>query len=138
REKRARANEWRKERAYEVKAALGRYADALTPAVLVSLETGLRRGELFALKWPAVDLDDKSLRVEGATAKTFETRDVPLNDAAYKTLRDWWLQSGQPKAGYVFSLGGERLGSLKKSYYAVLDEAGIERVNRRGERVNWH
>jgi integrase len=136
--KRAKANAWRRDREYELKPAIGRFADVLTPAVLVSLECGLRRGELLALEWSAVDLDDKSLRVQGATAKTFETRDVPLNDVAHKTLQDWWLQCGEPKKGYVFTLDGERLGSLKKSYYAVLGEAGIKRVNAKGERINWH
>lgn len=138
REKRAKANVWRSDRAYEIKPAIGRYADVLTPAVIVSLETGLRRGELFELEWPAVDLDDKTLRVRGPTAKTFETRDVPLNDVAHKTLRDWWLQCGQPAKGYVFTLDGAPLGSLKKSYYAALASAGIKRVNARGERINWH
>ncbi len=64
----------------------------LTPAVITSLETGLRRGELFALEWPMVDLDEKDSARRGQTAKTYETRDIPLNSAAHQTLRDWWLQ----------------------------------------------
>lgn len=138
REARVSANKWRKQRAQKPLSPLGRYSDALTPAVIVSLETGLRRNELFSLQWSAVDLDDKSLRVRGATAKTYETREVPLNDVAYKTLRDWWLQCGQPEAGLVFTLDGEKIGNLKRSYHAVLAEAGIKRVNAKGERVNWH
>ncbi len=138
REGRARANKWREERGYDLMPPIGTFADVLTPAVIVSLETGLRRSELFALEWPYVDLEHRELRVVGATAKTYETRDVPLSSLAHKTLRDWWLQCGQPKAGYVFSADGGRLGSLKKSYHAVLDKAGIERVNAKGERVNWH
>jgi integrase len=138
REERASANKWRKQRGYESLPPLGRYADALTPAVIMSLETGLRRNELFSLQWPAVDFDEKTVRVRGTTAKTYETRDIPLNDVAYKTLRDWWLQCGQPKSGLVFTLGGEKIGNLKRSYHAVLSAAGIKRVNAKGERVNWH
>lgn len=138
RQERANANEWRRERGYKLKPAMGQFTDVLTPAVLVSLETGLRRGELFGLEWPSIELEGKELRVEGATAKTFETRDVPLNEQAHRTLRDWWLQCGQPKAGYVFTMDGGRLGSLKKSYYGVLADAGIQRINAKGERVNWH
>ena len=140
RKQRASANRWRKQRGRELLPAIGRFADVLTPAVIVSLETGLRRGELFGLGWHSVDLGEKAktLRVEGTTAKTYETRDIPLNDTANKTLRDWWLQCGQPKAGYVFTLDGKRLGSLKKGYYAVLPDAGIKRINAKGERVNWH
>jgi integrase len=140
RKARASANRWRKERSRKLLPDVGRYADVLTPAVIVSLETGLRRGELFQLEWPSVDLGEKTktLRVKGTTAKTYETRDIPLNDTAHKTLRGWWLQRGQPKSGLVFTLDGEQIGSLKKSYYAVLEAAAIKRVNAKGERINWH
>lgn len=138
RKERLSANRWREQRAYELLPQIGRFADVLSPAVIVSLETGLRRGELFALEWPSVDLTEKTLQVRGATTKTYETRDIPLNDFAYTTLRDWWLQRGQPRESYVFSLDGKRVGSLIKGYYAVLTAAGIRRENRRSERVNWH
>ncbi|MCH7537976.1 MAG: site-specific integrase [Proteobacteria bacterium] len=139
RQERASANKWRHERRYEPLPTIGRFSDVLTPAVIVSLETGLRRGELFATEWPSIDFDNKNFRVEGATAKTFETREIPLNDFACKTLRDWWLQCGQPKGGYVFTLDGGRIvDNLKKSFSAVLEAAGVEYVNARGERVTWH
>ena len=138
RHERASANKWRQERSYEPLPQIGRYSDVLRPAVIISLETGLRRGELFGTEWPSVDFDGKILRVVGATAKTFETREIPLNDFAYKTLRDWLLQLGQPATGYVFTIDGGQIGNLKKSYHAVLKSADIERVNARGERVTWH
>ncbi|MDA0992207.1 MAG: hypothetical protein O3A13_01090, partial [Proteobacteria bacterium] len=74
RQERVSSNEWRAERSYQFKPQIGRFADVLTPAVIVSLETGLRRGELFALEWPSVDFTEKMLHVEGKTAKTYETR----------------------------------------------------------------
>jgi integrase len=138
REGRASANQWRAAREYELKPAIGTFADVLTPAVVTSLETGLRKGELLALEWPAVDLKEKTVRVRGATAKTYETRDIPLNESAHKTLRDWWLQCGQPKKGHVFAVDGEPVGNLKKSYHALLAAAGIKRKNSKAERVNWH
>jgi integrase len=138
REERASANKWRGERGYELLPPIGRFADLLMPAVVVSLETGLRRGELLAFEWSSIDLKDRTLRVHGETVKTYETRDVPLNSLAHQVLRDWWLQCGQPKDGHVFTLRGERIANLKKSYHRVLAAAGIKRVNPKGERVNWH
>ncbi len=135
---RASGNEWRAERGMQPMPTIATFSDVLTPAVIVSLESGLRRGELFALKWPSIDLKAKTLTVEGETAKTFETREIPLNQTAYRTLRDWWLQQGQPKAGYVFTIDGGKIGSLKKSYHKVLADAGIERMNGKGQRVTWH
>jgi integrase len=131
-------NEWRRQRSRELLPTIGLYADVLSPAVIVSLETGLRRGELLALEWPAVALKEKTLRVQGATTKSYETREIPLNSAAVECLRYWWLQRGQPKTGLVFTLDGDAIANLKKSYHAVLKAAGIQRANANGERVNWH
>jgi integrase len=36
------------------------------------------------------------------------------------------------------TLDGQKMDHLKKSYHAALKVAGIERVNPRGLRVNWH
>lgn len=136
-EERASANRWRRARHVEELPSLaGLYSDALTPAVLTSLETGLRRSELFALEWPSIDFGEKLLRVEGRTAKTFQTREIPLNAAAVSVLRRWWLQLGQPRKGFVFAQGDERLGNLRKSFAVVLKAAGIK--NTKAGRVSWH
>ena len=86
---RASANEWRQKRGRELLPVIGKFADPLTPAVIVSLETGVRRGELFSMQWgKSIDFDKREIRVRG---KTFETRDVPLNKVAFETLRAWWF-----------------------------------------------
>lgn len=138
RQGRASANEWRALRGQKPRPTIGRFADVLTPAVITSLETGVRRSALFSLEWPSVDLNQKMLCVKGKTAKTYQTREIPLNKLAHEILRDWWMQCGQPKSGYVFTIDGGRLGDLKKSFHPVLAAAGIKRVNAKGQRVSWH
>lgn len=130
---RASGNQWREARGYKPLPALGVYADCLTPTVIVSLETGLRRGELFGLRWPFVDFKARTIQVEPETAKSARGRVVPLSDTAHQTLRDWWLQNGQPKRGRVFPVS-----NLKKSYHAVLADAAVTRVGEDGKRLNWH
>src|SRR5690606_38712834 len=79
-EERERANGWRRKRHQDELPSLhGLYADALTPAVLTSLLTALRRAELFALEWPNVDFGEKVVCVEGKTAKSFQSREIPTN-----------------------------------------------------------
>ena len=136
RQSRANANKGRAKRGQKPQPNIGQFADVLTPAVIISLETGIRRGELFNMEWGrSVDFDARTIQVRG---KTYATREIPLNKFAYETLRDWWLQLGQPKSGYVFSIDGGRLGDLKKSYAPVVAAAGIKRVNAKGQRVTWH
>jgi integrase len=98
REARKSANAWRQERRRELLPPLPHFGDHLTPAVLLSLNTGLRRGEILALRWESIDFDRQILTVEGRFAKNRQTRHVPLNDAATTVLRCWHEQAtGGPR-----------------------------------------
>ncbi|MEX5541059.1 phage integrase [Pseudomonas poae] len=57
------ANAWRTDRHKEPMPSLLElpFTDHLKPMVLVSLNTGMRRGELFDLKWSAVNFDTKTI-----------------------------------------------------------------------------
>jgi integrase len=63
--------------------------------IVVALNTGLRLGELLALKWDAVDLKAGRLHVREAVArgivgtpKSGRAREVPLNDTALAVLKE--------------------------------------------------
>jgi integrase len=73
---------------------LPHYGDHLTPAALLSVNTGLRRGEVLKLRWTSIDFNRRLLTVEGRNAKNRQTRHVPLNEEAVNTLRLWREQSG--------------------------------------------
>jgi integrase len=70
------------------------FGDHLTPAVLLSMNTGLRRGEVVKLRWESVDFNHQLLTVEGSNAKNRQTRHVALNEEAVSVLRLWREQSG--------------------------------------------
>jgi integrase len=93
REARDAGNQWRRERQYKLLPSLPHFADHLTPAVLLSMNTGLRRGELLGLRWDAVDFDRRILTVEGGTSKSRQTRHVALNDEAIDVLHHWREQA---------------------------------------------
>jgi integrase len=106
REARGTANAWRQERERELLPALPHFGDHLTPAVLLSMNTGLRRGELLALRWESIDVKHRILTVEGGTAKSRQTRHVPLNDEAMSLLNRWREQT----------TGGRRIFEVKTSF----------------------
>ncbi len=83
------ANAWRRARGYDEWTEFAAYTDHLTPLVLLALNTGLRRGELFALRWRDVDLAAMRLTVQGSFAKGGQTRHVPLNSEAIAVLLTW-------------------------------------------------
>lgn len=120
------ANEWRTKRNRELLPNLRAlaFADHLKPMVLLSLNTGMRRGEVFNLRWHDVNLTGKTLAVAGEGAKTSETRHIPLNVEALATLKAWKAQSSG--TGYVFP--GEKdkpMTDVKTAWLELLKNAGI-------------
>jgi integrase len=106
----------------------GRFTDYLTPIVLLALNTGLRRGELFNLRWYDITQTGRLLTVEGATAKSGKTRHVPLNDEAAQVLKDWKAHSPAsdgPDLVFPNPVTGERLGEIRKSWGKLLEDAEI-------------
>jgi integrase len=126
RRRRARANAWRAERGY--KPYPEDNANHLTPLVLLALNTGLRKGELFNLEWRDIDLPNQRLTVRGEGAKSGQTRYVPLNSEAITTLKDWHATM-ETHEGYVFAGRGDsedgRLDDVKKAWLPVVREAKI-------------
>lgn len=86
-------NERRQNRQETLLQPLTHFGDHLTSAVLLSMNTGLRRGELLKLRWACVDFNRRLLTVEGRTAKSRQTRHMPLNDEALSVLQRWREQS---------------------------------------------
>ena len=121
------ANKWRSERKKEVMADLSKlhFADHLRPLVVTSINTGMRRGEVFNLTWTDVDLKNKIITVEGTTSKSGQTRHIPINKELLEVLTNWKEQS--KSEGFVFpGKGGHRLDNVKKSWDGLLKLAKVE------------
>lgn len=126
------ANTWRTDRHREPLPSLLElpFTDHLKPMVLVSLNTGMRRGELFDLKWSAVNFDTKTITVAGATTKTSDTRHIPMNKETIGVLEAWKKQVSKPP--YVFpGQGGGRFEDVKGAWLKLLERAQIDRFR-------WH
>lgn len=126
REGRNRGNEWRKERGKALMPAipLDGYGDHLTPLVLLSLNTGVRRGEAFGLEWSDVDFELEQVTIRGATSKKNRTRHIPLNAEALDALARWHKQAGDTRLVFT-NRDGERVDNVRKSWAGVLKDADI-------------
>lgn len=121
------ANQWRAERGYVLLPSLRDvvFTDHVKPLILLSINTGCRRGELFDLTWSNVNLDRRILTVTGATAKSRRTRHIPLNREATSVLLNWRAQS-EDTAGLVFvNEKGERFDRANSSWRGLLKQADI-------------
>jgi integrase len=98
------------------------FADHITPAVLLTMNTGLRRGELLALTW--ADIVGDVLTVHGLGAKSGQTRHIPLNSEAVSVLHRWRAQSSGDRVIAVDT-------SFKTAWASLLKAAKITRFR-------WH
>ena len=91
-----------RERAYELLEDLSNlpYADHIKPMVLLSLNTGLRQGELFSLLWADV-VNDAVITVQSGKAKSRRT--VTFRSTGSARGRDVHGASQTGGAGYVFA-----------------------------------
>ncbi len=124
---RASGNAWRADRGREALAAFGKddFADHLQPLVLLAINTGLRRGELFSLEWSAVDLNRKMIAVRANTSKSGRTRHIPLNAEAIDVLKRW--RRTHRDEGHVFAgAGGERMTNINKSWASIAAAAKLK------------
>jgi integrase len=128
RRERESANQWRGDRGYDEWPPLGTYTDHLTPLTLLALNTGLRRGELFHLRWGDVALDRAVLTVQGASAKSGETRHLPLNSEAVSVLKTWKGDATPDSGLLVFPSADDReqpLEDIKTAWLALVRKAKI-------------
>jgi integrase len=117
------ANEWRRARKAHLLPDLPHFGDHLTPAVLLSLNSGLRLGELLTLQWTDIDFRSSILTVRGETAKSGHSRHLPLNTEARESLTFWREQS---EGNRIFPVT-----SFKTAWSNLLTTAGIEKFR-------WH
>jgi integrase len=121
-------NQWRKTRGQDHMEEFDTnlFVDYLRPLVILALNTGLRRGELFGLEWQNVHLSDENprLAVESSTTKTRKLRHVPLNSIAKEALEKWGPSSSQ---GLVFPnpKTGKKLDNINRSWGNLLRAADI-------------
>lgn len=126
REARSRANQWRQAREYDLLQHFNedQYCDHLMPMVLISMNTGLRQGELFQLHWSMVDIDKQSLIVAGDITKNSSSRYIPLNDEALRIFKKLYEQG--EKTGLVFpGKNNKPFNTVKRSWGTLLKKANI-------------
>lgn len=118
------ANKWRADRGRELMPEIKGYCDHMTPMVLLSLNTGMRQGELFSLAWESVDLSLKTITVLASHSKGNNTRMIPLNAEALAVLT---TIKPDPAKGLVFKspVTGGRFNNVKKAWAEITKAAGI-------------
>lgn len=128
RQERNSANAWRIERGYPTYPDPTELAfmDHIKPMVLLSMNTGMRQGEVFKLTWSNVNFETKHLTVTGQTAKSGKVRHIPLNSEAFAVLEKWREQYANDIKFVFANRQGVPFDNIKKGWAKILKAAEIE------------
>ncbi len=105
-------------------------ADSIRPAVVFSIHTGLRQGEMLSLTWGDVDLKRGRfgyVTVTAEKAKGKKTRHVPMDHTA-RTALDTLPRNVKPEALVFERFGGTYNSVLRKAWETALRASGLEGV----------
>jgi integrase len=132
----------------EVCGLLGELLEPSKTIVYLAATTGMRRGELFGLKWSDVDLERGQLKVVrsivdqtvGETKTRGSMRPLPLPDDVVAALRSWRSATNYQKDEDWIFASPQSIGKLPYWPNAVMvrhvqpaaDRAGITK------RIGWH
>jgi integrase len=104
----------------------------LRPAIVFSIQTGLRQGELLSLTWGQVDLDRRSLTITAEKAKGKKTRHVPLNVVALDALKSQ-PRGLRPDTPVFPALASMSPGYLTQKFPQIVKAAKVEKPG-----LCWH
>jgi integrase len=97
----------------------------LEPLVILAINTGMRRGEIFGLEWLHVDLENNYLTVVAENSKSGQGRHIPLNKEAKSTLSKWLEDTND--SGYVFKgVENKPLTDIKRAWGTLLTDSKIK------------
>ena len=127
-DQRERYNEWLRARHVATFPSLKdrAYADYLKPMVILAMNTGLRRGELFSLQSRDVDLVRGILTVRPESAKNARSRHVGINREAREVFDGWGLAMNPQALVFPNPKTLERFDNITKSWNGVIKKAEIE------------
>lgn len=94
----------------------------LRPIVICALDTGMRRGEIFTLRWRDVDLDNRTINIQAFNTKTMRERSIKITPRLFRELERLWIESRKESTARVFGIED----TIKRSWATVMGIAGIE------------
>jgi len=103
------------------------------PILVTALHTGMRKSELFNLKWEDVDFGQKTITIQSGDdwhTKNYRSRTIEMTAVLYETMRQHrrlHLELGV-QVDYVFTYAGKQIRDLRRSINKAFQEADLADV----------
>jgi len=112
----------------EFEAVLARLPDYLRPPITFAYQVGWRiLSEILSLKWPQIDLEEGTVRLEVGTTKNKGGRLIYLPQILRGVLEAQWQEhlAHYPQCSWVFYRKGKRIPTFYKVWHKACHEAGV-------------
>ena len=93
--------------------------------VALALYCGLRHGEILDLRWRDLDFRRRLVVIVGATAKSSQTRVVPMHERVLEALQAWKPRKVDPDSHVFPARGGGRRTTIRSGWRSLCRESGI-------------
>lgn len=110
-----------KEEEEKLLSACTGYWAHLKPIIICALDTGMRRGEIFKLKFCDVDFENDIISIRAFNTKTLRERQVAITSRLKKELVSLFDKSDKNPESLVFNISG----STKKAFATLRAKVGL-------------
>ena len=98
----------------------------IKPILIVALNTGMRKGEIFKLKWKDVDFEKREIKIP--MSKSGKERRIPINSILINLLYTLKAENGQNEFVFTNLKTGKPYVDIKRSFDSACKRAGIENL----------
>jgi integrase len=110
-----------KEQERLLEACTGRRSH-LKPIIITALDTAMRRGELFKLRWRDVDFENGIITIVATNSKVERERKVPMTPNVQSELTAMWNASTKDREALVFGIKD----TIKTAFASACEKAGLK------------
>ncbi|NIP39236.1 MAG: site-specific integrase [Candidatus Dadabacteria bacterium] len=101
----------------------------LKDIVQIALNTGMRQGEIFRLRWDWIDFNNNFIALPQTHTKSKKERKIPLNQTVRKILMKRKLSSGGSDYVFMSPQGLDQyINNVTRSFRTACKKAGIENL----------
>lgn len=93
----------------------------LRPLLICALDTAMRRGEIFRMRWADVRFDTNEIFIPQTNTKTEEARTVGITRRLRDELEYLWSCSPKSQDGLVFGV----TNTIKTAFKSLCEDAGV-------------
>ena len=93
----------------------------LKPLFICALDTAMRRGEIFKMRWRDVNFETNEIYIPQTNTKTEDARTVGITPRLREELEKLWAVSPEDKGSLVFGI----TNTIKTAFKSACKEANI-------------